>query len=548
MMKTEMNCVRKGGTTITCYFKFKIIFGMFFLFIGIAYAQKKPIKSIHSVHISGYFADLRPGDSVMAYVWTKVIDGGNVMSALTPHKVIGSSNNNGYFKMTISGINELSYFTFLIPNPHPKSKYKYMDVMDFYLIRPGDDIFMNIRPRDITFKGHGWAKYQCRFNIDYMKFPDADPDQTKEITPLPLKDYKGQIWAFDNFLNKYEWSKMRMKAQMDTLNKYAQYLDKEEYDRIRSFSIEGHFIWALGAFSFYVLDELDELDVSSPSDTTISAYNRNVLTQDRSKYLAFYHQIDADYEQIRKQLNPNSSRYIDLIAEKQLRDGFFKYKNSIDPYLSAYQSIKDHYKGDIRDRIVCNFFLEHKFHNKHLDSLALDALGYVKDPMCREIVLSQLISKPGSKAFDFECEDFDGRKHRLSDYLGKVVFVDFYFTGCAGCTEYYESQVSKAEENFKENKKVVFIAISIDKDHEKWGKSIRQEGEDKYTTNKYPNVVNLYTDGLVGLHPVIRYYNIMDYPHPMLIDEKGNIITADENVLRFNSKDALTKAIQKALN
>jgi peroxiredoxin len=55
----------------------------------------------------------------------------------------------------------------------------------------------------------------------------------------------------------------------------------------------------------------------------------------------------------------------------------------------------------------------------------------------------------GKAAPDFTFTDIDGQPHRLSDYRGKVVLLDFWGTWCKGCVAETQELV-KAYEKFHE--------------------------------------------------------------------------------------------------
>ncbi len=69
--------------------------------------------------------------------------------------------------------------------------------------------------------------------------------------------------------------------------------------------------------------------------------------------------------------------------------------------------------------------------------------------------------KVGMVAPDFELPDLDGKTMRLSDFRGKVVFLNFWATWCKPCREEMPS-MEVLYKNF-EAKDFVILAVSIDR-------------------------------------------------------------------------------------
>ncbi|MCK7559451.1 TlpA family protein disulfide reductase [Chitinophaga sedimenti] len=112
----------------------------------------------------------------------------------------------------------------------------------------------------------------------------------------------------------------------------------------------------------------------------------------------------------------------------------------------------------------------------------------------------------------------DNRRVTLDGMKGKVVFVDFWFTGCGPCKMFYQKCLKLLEEKYKSRKDIVFVKISVDRSKENWLKSV-ESGE--YTSL---SSINLFTDGLGSSHDIIKFYKVRGYPWPVLIDKKGRIV------------------------
>lgn len=80
---------------------------------------------------------------------------------------------------------------------------------------------------------------------------------------------------------------------------------------------------------------------------------------------------------------------------------------------------------------------------------------------------------PGKPAFDVEMEDANGKLMHLSDFKGKVIYIDFWATWCVPCRKeapFYEALAKKFEE-----KDILFIPISIDAKKEAWKKYVAEK-------------------------------------------------------------------------
>lgn len=123
--------------------------------------------------------------------------------------------------------------------------------------------------------------------------------------------------------------------------------------------------------------------------------------------------------------------------------------------------------------------------------------------------------------FDFTLKDQYGKEHTLSDYKGKVVFLNFWATWCPPCKE----ELPHIEELYKKYNKnkddVVIIGVTNPKSDDY--PFNQDENKDKITefldTKGYtfPTVFDETGD-------LLRSYNISAFPTTFIIDKKGIIL------------------------
>lgn len=124
--------------------------------------------------------------------------------------------------------------------------------------------------------------------------------------------------------------------------------------------------------------------------------------------------------------------------------------------------------------------------------------------------------KAGEAAIDFTAEDIDGKAVSLSNFKGKVVYVDAWATWCGPCIAETPHFRKIAEEYA--GKEIVFMGVSLDerKDYDKWKEYVKAE--------KLPGV-QLYAGGFGS--DIARLYGINSIPRFLLFDKEGNIVLKD---------------------
>lgn len=129
---------------------------------------------------------------------------------------------------------------------------------------------------------------------------------------------------------------------------------------------------------------------------------------------------------------------------------------------------------------------------------------------------SQLATlEPGDIAPDFEFVDMNGNIHMLSEFRGKVIYLDFWATWCGPCIQSMKLS-APLKEKFKGNENVAFVYISTDQNAQKWqGHAITNNGE--------PNMWHMGPSA----YAASVAYRIQTIPRYVIIDKEGKIVDAN---------------------
>ncbi len=140
----------------------------------------------------------------------------------------------------------------------------------------------------------------------------------------------------------------------------------------------------------------------------------------------------------------------------------------------------------------------------------------------------------GRIAPDAEFYDAEGKVSKLSDYRGKVLYIDTWATWCGPCKR--EIPYLKTLEESYHSKNVQFISVSTDKDVTAWKSFISKE-----------SMTGLQLHQSQEMEKTMSYlYAVNSIPRFVLIDEAGKIVSVDAP--RPSSTEDIHKLIDGVLN
>lgn len=139
-----------------------------------------------------------------------------------------------------------------------------------------------------------------------------------------------------------------------------------------------------------------------------------------------------------------------------------------------------------------------------------------KDALTKKYVIIKNLKK-GNPSPTFTYENHAGGETSLESLQGKYVYIDVWATWCGPCLAQLPA-LKKVEEEYK-GKNIQFVSISIDTDkaHLKW---------EKMVTEKELGGIQLIADNAWN-SAFVKNYAISGIPRFILIDPKGNIVSAN---------------------
>lgn len=511
----------------------KYSFFLFVLFFITCRRDLKSVKGNGSAYIVVRFDGVEAPDSLSLYYLKNTVNGLKYKNYIPPKIITSGGNHFGSFLFEINDIVRPSYVS-LTKNDFVSDMGETENVPRFllenYIIEPNDSVKIVItRGPDSTrfhqglsireylrtysslsfsFSGRGSAKYRCRYQCDSM-----------------LMSHHGGLAISPISNDTSNYFNVVYNRGFQILCKYDGIIDDLAFEVLKA-----DFVGILNCSRYGLLyPSLLEIPQDSVALITqkIDFLKLDLMTtskyisNERAKAISFYYPVS---------LNLYNTDLLVL-------NGYGKFNMLGD---SVFSILRKNYYGELRDKLLTYSVLSRYFVPTQIKLLFISkALTIVSSPYCRKLLIDYRDAhEPGTLISDLPLKDRDGNSVELTKFIGKVIFIDFWFTGCGACKGYYRRSVSKVEKALADDSNVVFVSISIDRSKEVWQRSIENE---LYSTDDLPNVVNLYTGGKGSRHPLIDFYKIKGYPTPMLFDKNGRLRSSSSKDLRVDSAELIEK-------
>lgn len=128
-------------------------------------------------------------------------------------------------------------------------------------------------------------------------------------------------------------------------------------------------------------------------------------------------------------------------------------------------------------------------------------------------VKAGIINTNTSSEDGFTLKNMQGQTVSLSDYKGKVVYIDYWASWCMPCLIEI-NHAKKLKQHFEGVEDLVFLYVSIDKDEQRWKNMIAKK--------------DIKGEHLISLEgkedDLLERFNITSIPRFMLVNKAGKIV------------------------
>lgn len=240
-------------------------------------------------------------------------------------------------------------------------------------------------------------------------------------------------------------------------------------------------------------------------------------------------ELPADYYSFMMDLSVRENDLLSVSEFKDYLDNYYTYRynedkpivnSEVDMVFSEYSLATTIYE----DR-VASYFLTKKF-GELLETHPYDLTKkYISDYMSNVYskeyrayvdakIATAINGSSESKAYDFALKDQNGKLVKLSDFKGKVVYLNFWASWCLPCLGEIENH-NQIQQQYKD-RDFITIMISVDEDVKSWKKILPRYDK---------SIIQLQMSGMKN--EIAAKYNLKSIPKSLVINKDGIVIHSD---------------------
>lgn len=450
--------------------------------------------------------------------------------------VLDSTAVNDFLE--ISTNEDITYLQFYQPTSLSKTLRN-----TWMFVQPGDSIVLDINNGELSVSGNCADRIKCLweiFNINtkfYRKDNSDEAIRLKDMSDRGLDTTGVTNWEqyyYDQFVQGFEVIDYLYDQKIKVLNRFAEKITKSEYDFI-ALECDVSRKWSY-------LEDWTEMPIVS--DIHRQAKQR-FLNENLERFAV---------KTTNEEFALRSLLFADVIAKNEVislynkKGAYGKNRGAKPAFLEVDQAIQQKYSRRLYDKITTAVFSGVKVlglgGKANLEAMEISK-SRIRNQSFRKIIESVTGNIGGKVSIkSIPLKDQEGKDLTLSNFSGKLLVVDFWYTGCTNCAVLAKAMRPVISE-FRNNPSVVFLSINMDKTREQWVKSLDQG------IYSHQESINLSCFPYAFQHPLIKKLNITGAPHLILINEKGDIVDRyPPRPTTGNPKSAanLIRAIKQQLN
>lgn len=449
----------------------------------------------------------------------------------------GSKSHQDTFRFQITPSSPLHYF-----NIEGYLGGKAIVLIEERLLEPGDDFSVRIHKDSIEYTGRGYEKNVFLEEASNLVKTRKEFQRTSLVIEQTAESIKSYL-DYQSAIQKFKIGHLLLVKEKLSATAFnilmADIIGETEVNK-----------YSQGSFYFTLIDNRKRKIMM---DLYFSELYRKPLVvwegacEEDLALSGYYYQ----YLLQRQTANLN----YEYLSKSQSLDEFINWKKRKSSEKDNIEIVISQYQGLMRDKIVFDLLLNLRMTGiqDNLDFSLSRAADMAATGYFRTFFRSwKGFYSRGSRAIDFEFEDTLGKKVRLSDFKGKVVLIDLWFSGCGACRIISEA-MPEVEKVFSDRSDLIFLSVSIDSEKNKWLKSISKYSNpdviNPFAGKHYSgeNTVYLYTGGKGTNDEFIKRYVSVGYPVLLIIDRDGNIENASPSRPKKGMVEDLVSDLYTAL-